>query len=692
MDDAGKSALRSSEARFRAAVAAVEGILWTNDADGRMTGEQPGWGRLTGQSEVQYRGYGWANAVHPDDAGPTVDAWNAAVARRRPFVFEHRVRTASGQWRLFSIRAVPVLNQESVIEEWVGVHTDITDARRHQRELQLLNEGLEQRVNEEVAHRANVEATLQQVQKMEALGNLTGGVAHDFNNLLQVISGNLQLLSIELNGNERAAKRIENALAGVARGAKLASQLLAFGRRQPLEPKVLNPTRLIHAMDDMLRRTLGEEIEVETVIAGGLWKTMIDPGQIENALLNLAINARDAMDGHGKLTIEASNALLDGDYCRAYSDVTPGQYVLIAVTDTGAGIQADLLERVFEPFFSTKPEGKGSGLGLSMVHGFVKQSGGHVKIYSEVGYGTTVKLYLPRSIQAEDVLVDTNPVALEGGKETILVAEDDDDVRDISVGLLTALGYTVLKARDAASALTVIESGAQIDLLFTDVVMPGPLRSTDLARKAKERMPDIAVLFTSGYTENAIVHGGRLDAGVELLAKPYTREALARKVRYVLGNRAQKVMLKIDRAGRHGTNIAAVKSTPQASALTVLLVQDDRMVRSATRAMLSAMGHHVIEAGNADEAVRLMSVSVADVLITVDMLAQTSGLELARKIRTQQPDIKVIIASGDPAPYADVKEIQAAWLPTPYTATQLAQKLSQVCQPLAGNNDPTSQG
>src|SRR5262249_39005529 len=252
-----------------------------------------------------------------------------------------------------------------------------------------------------------------------------------------------------------------------------------------------------------------------------------DAAQVENALLNLAINSRDAMDGQGRLTIEVGNASLDDDYAVRHTDVNPGQYVVIAVTDTGCGIAPDEIDLVFEPFFTTKPEGQGTGLGLSMVYGFVKQSGGHVKIYSEVGQGTTVRIYLPRAREQEDIEtnVETGPFA--GGSETVLVVEDDEDVRGTVVEMVSELGYRVLKAKDAVSALAIVESGVPIDLLFTDVVMPGPARSTELARKARERLPNIAVLFTSGYTENAIVHGGRLDEGVDLLSKPYTREALA---------------------------------------------------------------------------------------------------------------------------------------------------------------------
>ena len=371
---------------------------------------------------------------------------------------------------------------------------------------------------------------------MEAIGNLTGGVAHDFNNLLQVISGNLQLLAKDIAGNDRAERRVSNALAGVSRGAKLASQLLAFGRRAALEPKVVNIGRFVSGIDEMLRRALGEGIEIETIIAGGLWNSFIDPAQIENALLNLAINARDAMDGNGKLTIEAGNAVLDDAYVRD-QDIPAGQYVMLAVTDTGAGMPPEIIAQAFEPFFSTKPEGKGTGLGLSMVYGFVKQSGGHVRIYSEVGSGTTIKLYLPRAHQSEDLLVSRDTDAIFGGAETILVAEDDGEVRSTVVETLRDLGYRVLTANDAASALAVIESGVAVDLLFTDVVMPGTLKSPELARKAKERLPHIAVLYTSGYTENAIVHGGRLDQGVDLLSKPYSRETLARKIRQVMSKR-----------------------------------------------------------------------------------------------------------------------------------------------------------
>ncbi len=664
-----EAAVRRSNERFRGAMEAVHGVLWTNSRDGQMTGEQPGWAALTGQSREDYAGYGWANAVHPEDADATVAAWNAAVATKSVFVFEHRVRRHDGAWRNCLIRAQPITDADGEIVEWVGVHTDITEQRaaeqslrdqaehlqrqvrhreRAEEQLRHLNEHLEARVISEIGERRRAEAALAQAQKMETIGKLTGGVAHDFNNLLQVVSGNLQLLAKDIAGNDRAERRVANAMAGVSRGSKLAAQLLAFGRRQALEPKVVNVTRFVQGMDDMLRRAIGEGVEVETVFGGGLWNCFIDPAQIENALLNLAINARDAMSGQGKLTIELSNAHLDDDYARTHDEVEPGQYVMLAVSDTGTGMPPDIVDKVFEPFFSTKSEGKGSGLGLSMVYGFVKQSGGHVKIYSEPGHGTTIKLYLPRSMDSEDVEVIVNTGAIEGGTETVLVVEDDDEVRATVVEMLGDLGYRVLKAVDAQSALSVIESGIPIDMLFTDVVMPGTLKSPELARKAKERLPELAVLFTSGYTENSIVHGGRLDAGVELLSKPYTREALARKFRTVLANQRQR---SASLAARDLTTAPAPLRSAAGAAgqVTVLLVEDDEVIRATTAEMLQACGYVVVDAASAEDAATALQTVPIDVLVTDVNLPGASGPAFAARARDLRPGVGIVFATGDTA-------------------------------------------
>ena len=600
--------------------------------------------------------------------------------------------------RFVNVIYQPIRNADGVIEGIFVDGSDVTHQHRAEAALQALNETLEQRVELRTAELAEVlrklrhesgereaaQAALRQAQRMESLGQLTGGVAHDFNNLLQVISGNLQLLKREVAGNPRAELRVQSALGGVTRGAKLASQLLAFGRRQPLEPKVINIGRFIKGMDDMLRRALGEEIELETVIAGGLWNTLIDPGQIENALLNLGINSRDAMPGGGRLTIEAGNASLDDDYARLHEDVKPGQYVMVAVTDTGTGIPPELLERVFEPFFSTKPEGKGTGLGLSMVYGFVKQSGGHVKIYSEAGHGTTIRLYLPRVFQGEDSLPDDTATAVHGGTETVLVVEDDDAVRETAVGLLGDLGYRVLKARDAASAFTVVESGVHIDVLFTDVVMPGSLRSPELARRARERLPGLAVLFTSGYTENAIVHGGRLDPGVDLLSKPYTREALARKIRHVLANREQQAALRAPAPPTHPTPVREVVASPQPPALTVLLVEDDETIRESLAELLESTGQVVLQAFDAPTALAALEAHPVDVMVADVGLPRVSGVELARTAQARWPALAVVFATGDGSAALEAGTPQTQVLVKPFSPEALARAVRQAHERQAG--------
>ncbi len=605
-----------------------------------------------------------------------------ANAAREAFRIEYRLRHVDGAYRWALSAAAPRFSGDGDFLGYIGSVIDISDRKRAEQVLRQANEDLEQRVAAAVADRAQAEAQLRQAQKMEAVGKLTGGVAHDFNNVLQVISGNLQLLSKDVAGNLRAEQRLQTAIAGVSRGSKLAAQLLAFGRRQPLAPKVVNLGRLIREIDDMLRRALGESIQIETIVGGGLWNTLVDTGQFENALLNLAINSRDAMEGHGRLTIELGNAYLDDDYAARHADVSAGQYVMVAVTDTGCGISADIIDEVFEPFFTTKPEGQGTGLGLSMVYGFVKQSGGHIKIYSEPKQGTSIKIYLPRARQAEDIEINTETGPLTGGTETILVVEDDEDVRTTVVEMLSELGYRVLKAKDAQSALAIVESGVPIDVLFTDVVMPGELRSPEMARKARERLPDMVVLFTSGYTENAIVHGGRLDEGVDLLSKPYTREALARKLRHALRNRLQRNQAMpsapkpsfepVSHSGSFDGKAAAASSVSIAPT-RVLLVEDDAMIRLSTADMLEGLGCKVLQAGTAAEALNHLSKDDFDVLLTDVGLPEVSGQELASKVKSLKPSVAVVFASGyETLPGADATAIMVR---KPYDERTLVEAL-----------------
>ncbi len=393
------------------------------------------------------------------------------------------------------------------------------------------------KVTRDLTEKQAAEERLRQAQKMEAIGQLTGGVAHDFNNLLTVISGNMEALQRRLadRGDEQVLRMVNSATLAASRAAVLTHQLLAFSRRQPLQPKSTSINSLIAGMADMVRRILPEHIAIETVLAGGIWPTFVDANQLENCLLNLAVNARDAMPDGGKLTIEAANVYLDENYASA-ADVPPGQYVGIFVSDAGVGMAPEVLNKAFEPFFTTKDVGQGTGLGLSQVYGFVRQSGGYVKIYSEVGAGTTVKIYLPRLI-ASDAVAEGQPstVAVPSGRgETILVVEDEPDVRNFAVEALRELKYCVLDAPDGPHALRILNAHREIVLLLTDVGLPGGMNGRQLADEARRRRANLKVLFTSGYARNAIVHHGRLDAGVELITKPFTYAGLAAKVRHVL--------------------------------------------------------------------------------------------------------------------------------------------------------------
>ena len=416
---------------------------------------------------------------------------------------------------------------------------EIEERKRAQEALQQLNETLEQQVTERTEQLRRNEDALRQSQKMEAVGQLTGGVAHDFNNLLQVIIGNIETLQRNLPTESARLQRVaRNAMTGAQRAASLTQRLLAFSRRQPLDPKPIDANVLVNGMSEMIHRTLGETISVETVLGAGLWRAEADPNELEASILNLAVNARDAMPNGGRLTLETGNAHIDESYVTAHREVLPGQYVVISVTDTGVGMDADTVAKAFEPFFTTKPVGRGTGLGLSQVYGFVKQSGGHVKIYSEVGQGRTVKLYLPRvgANPAEGDAGEQQLLPEAGPEETVLVLEDDPDVRSYSAEILRELGYRVLEAHDGPSALRTLEQHPCVDLLFTDVVLPGGVTGAQVAAQAKASRPRLKVLFTTGYARNAIIHHGRLDKGVQLITKPFSFNDLAGKVRDMLDN------------------------------------------------------------------------------------------------------------------------------------------------------------
>jgi PAS domain S-box-containing protein len=493
----------------------------------------------------------WLKSIYREDLPRIRDLTESAFASRNHNLHaEFRiVRASDRQLRWIEARRIIFYDAQGPIRV-VGVSSDVTERKQALVQLHNFTETLEEAVKErtraleaENEARKRVEESLRQAQKMEAVGQLTGGVAHDFNNLLTVVLGGLDMIGRHLPelppspAVTRMVRAKEMALQGAQRAATLTSRLLAFSRQQALEPQVLDANKLVAGTCDFLRRTLGEAVSLETVLAGGLWRCFADPHQLENALLNLALNARDAMPNGGKVTIETANCYLDQAYVTPLLEpVESGQYVMIAVADTGVGMDRTTRERAFDPFFTTKGIGKGTGLGLSQVYGFVRQTGGHVRIYTELGEGTTVKIYLPRHAGDEDAAESksrSQDAARAVGTETILVVEDDEALRSYTTEILAELGYRVVPAHDGRSALQALENN-QVDLLFTDVVMPGGMNGRQLADEAVRRRPGLKVLFTTGYTRNAIVHHGRLDAGVQMIGKPFSFNELGAKVRMLL--------------------------------------------------------------------------------------------------------------------------------------------------------------
>ncbi|WP_375429392.1 PAS domain-containing protein [uncultured Sphingomonas sp.] len=642
--------LRVSDARFRAAVGAVEGVLWTNNFAGEMTGVQSGWAALTGQSSDEYQGYGWSKAVHPDDAQPTIDAWNTAVAKRSTFLFEHRIRRHDGVWRRFSIRAVPTLDAGGEIREWVGVHTDITEQRAAEEQLRNLNQQLEERVASAFAERrlfaelventdafvfvldsdmrclainkaavdefervygkrpaagvclpdliadhpeeqaamravwaralageeftqvgefgeatrdrrayemkfnvlrdvdgrqigayqfvydvtdrmreqaalATAEDALRQSQKLEAIGQLTGGVAHDFNNLLTVIRGSVDLLRRDDLSDEKRARYVD-AIGGTAdRAAKLTGQLLAFARRQALSADLFDAGASLGEVATMLQTMTGSRIRLSVQVPAEPYFIVADRSQFDTAIVNMGINARDAMGGEGRLTI--STGPVSGiPPIRGHAAVV-GDFIAVTVADTGAGIASDQIDRIFEPFFTTKGVGEGTGLGLSQVIGFAKQSGGDIRVDSTIGEGTTFTLYLPRAYpdEATSPPGDAESSHVDGDGTCVLVVEDNQDVGRFATAALAELGYESVLAGDAGAALAALATGtAQFNIVFSDVMMPG-MNGIELGEEIRRLYPDMPVILTSGYS-HVLAQNGRY--GFELLHKPYSVEQLSR--------------------------------------------------------------------------------------------------------------------------------------------------------------------
>jgi PAS domain S-box-containing protein len=487
-------------------------LILVTDSFGTFVQVSPSSATILGYRPDEMTGRTAVDFIHPDDLDTAREEMRSARRGGLTRNFEARYRHRDGR--------IMVLN-------WMGTWSE--PVRRYFF------------IGRDLTEKRSAEAQFRQAQKMDAIGQLTGGVAHDFNNILTVITGTIGILADAVADRPELtsiARLIDDA---AVRGAQLTKHLLAFARKQPLQPREIEINSLIIESAKLLRPTIGQRIEVSPRLAADIWPALVDPNQLSTAILNLALNARDAMPDGGKLILETRNVHLDEGYASMNSDVRIGDYVMIAVSDTGAGISADNLEKVFDPFFTTKEVGKGTGLGLSMVFGFVKQSGGHIKIYSELGHGTSVKLYLPRSPGAGQSVEETvQPTQIEGGDERVLIVEDDALVRKYVITQIASLGYSTLEAANAAEALNIIDNGEAIDLLFTDIIMPGPMNGRQLSDEALKRRPALKVLFTSGYTENAIVHHGRLDAGVLLLAKPYRKSDLATMIRVALDGRNQR--------------------------------------------------------------------------------------------------------------------------------------------------------
>lgn len=714
----GMQALSWSENRLTAIFNQASVCFSELDLEGRYLRVNQALCRMLGRTEAEMLQMTLADVTHPDDVPMNMTLFKRCIADGSSFTLEKRYLRPDGSAFWVSSDISRIVDGEGRPQAMIAVSTDITERRRAEDALRELNDTLEQRVVEEILERSRAEAALRQMQKMEAVGQLTGGVAHDFNNVLQIIGGNLQLLQTDPRLDDRSRQRVRIAIGAVDRGAKLSSQLLAFARRQPLQPRSINLERVVLNMDDLLRRAVGENIEISTVITHDLWNTMLDPNQVENLIINTAINSRDAMPNGGRLTLQIDNVQLSDPAFLSQADLPPGDYVELQISDNGAGMSPEVRERAFEPFFTTKREGEGTGLGLSMAYGFVKQSKGHISLHSEAGKGTTIRIYFPRCIDQEVVIDDNRDMEVRGGDETILVVEDDPNLQLTVIDTLSSLGYRVLKADNGERALAILQSGIPVDLMFTDVVMPGSVPVTELARQARQLLPEIEILFTSGYPRDAIVHEGRLDAGVELLSKPYRINQLAQRIRQMLSGRAHRIELAqmtrerdqanasadanamlhvlpvggshrqadgqdahFDQAGS-GASVVTVPEaesvSASASGLRLLVVEDNIDSQQLVCELLETLGHQARGVISAEDAQQALGEQSFDVLFTDVNLPGMSGVDLARSALERFPEMAVIFASGYGAMVARNVGFASHALPKPYDIDQLQEILKKI--------------
>ena len=537
---AAEETLRVSEARLQALAQALPTLVWTADDAGLFEWLNERVGEYTGRPVGGLVGSAWPALVHPDDLPSACAAWHAAVAGQQPFAAEFRMRRHDGGWRWHMARATPVTPAALAGQRhWVCACTDIQDQKAAQEALADLNASLERRVQERTHDLTETQENLRQLQKMEAVGQLTGGIAHDFNNMLGTIGNSLQMLRVRLmhGRSEDVERYLDLSEGAVRRAAALTHRLLAFSRRQTLDSRALDTNRLVRGMEDLIRRTAGPSIEVQVVGAPDLWATKADPSQLENSLLNLCINARDAMPDGGRLLIETAN-LAQAERRGGDAGLPAGEYVLLSVTDTGVGMPPEVVGRIFEPFYTTKPLGMGTGLGLSMVYGFARQSGGQVSVRSNPGEGTTICLSLPRHhgepTEPQD-LRSAPPASAPGGGQTIVLVEDEQGIRTIIEEVLSDAGYRVLCAENGPAGLQVLNAAPRVDLLITDVGLPGGLNGRQVADAARTQRPGLKVLFITGYVDNIAVGDGHLEPGMAVLTKPFDIGDLVARVAAMLG-------------------------------------------------------------------------------------------------------------------------------------------------------------
>ena len=529
-----KDELLVKAAEFEALAENVRHLAWMADADGNVTWYNKRWYSYTGTTLQSMQSLGWREVHHPDHVDRVLrdvgERWKEGESWQDVYL----LRSAEGEYRPFLTQAEPIRDRSGKLVRWFGTNTDITPQKDAEQQLRLLSQTLAERVEEEVATRSKTEELLRQSQKMEAVGQLTGGLAHDFNNLLTGITGSLELLQTRVKQGRTAEldRYVVAAMDAATRAAALTHRLLAFSRRQTLEPKATDIGQLAIGMEDMIRRTIGPSIDLDFISADETWLTLIDPSQLENALLNLCINARDAMPDGGRLSVETSNLRM-GTQAAAMRDLPPGDYLSLAVSDNGTGMPPEVAARAFDPFYTTKPLGQGTGLGLSMIYGFTKQSGGQARIHTAQGLGTTVCLYLPRHVgdteAGQSALMVTETPELVIGK-TVLVVDDEATIRMLAAEVLEDLGYRVMQSDSGSNGLETLSIAGHVDLLLTDVGLPGGINGRQLADAARVARPDLKVLFITGYAESAVLSHGHLDPGMHVLTKPFTMNALANRV------------------------------------------------------------------------------------------------------------------------------------------------------------------